>query len=279
MGGGNVGVAMASAAGRMKISLHESGRWQYGYTSEYERTERAAGRWTAGSRHWRRWQRPPEVTPGHTMALKMVVPDIALRPRPEPTKPVHWVDLRVGRSVVFTVWLSRPGDEPWAGAKDLTDSELIARMSLTTGEDVVIGAHHVDTGLARHAMLRSVAGFLDVLMNRDTRPLAPIRTDSDLIGFSEEPTGAQTMTETTLAGIRTGEVLPPASAREVVGGLTEFDDQFAKGNINLELRPPKGFFESRGIDPTLDGLAAEEAVREWSEEKQAEVARLLGLGV
>jgi hypothetical protein len=218
------------------------------------------------------------VRPGHTIALKIVVPDIVLRPRTDSPKPVHWVVLRDGRSVVFTVWISRRDEEPWSDAADGTQHELITRIPIETGEYVFVRAHHVDTSLARHSMLRSLAGFLDVLMNRDTRSLAPIARESDLIGFSEEPTGAQTMTEVTLGGVRSGEVLSPSVPGGAPARLTDFDDQFAKGNINVEFRPPAGFFASRGIDPRSDKVAAEEAVREWSEEKGAEVARLLSLG-
>src|SRR5947207_11520617 len=92
--GGNIGLTTSEMGGVMKVNLHESGSWQIGYTSEYVERERAAGRWKGESRHWEIWPRPPAVTPGHTAAVKILVPTAALRERPAPKKPkrVRWVE-------------------------------------------------------------------------------------------------------------------------------------------------------------------------------------------
>jgi len=138
MGGTDAGLASVEIGGKMKVSLHRSGRRQYGYTSEYELEERAAGRWRRESRH-KRWQRPADVTPGYTLALKIVVPDVVLRPRSalQGSKPIRWMEGKAGSAVVFTIWISKSSIPPWLG-HGAPESTILATIPLTTGEFVLL---------------------------------------------------------------------------------------------------------------------------------------------
>jgi hypothetical protein len=59
--------------GAVKVSLHQSGSWQVGFTTE----SRTHLRW-AGSRHWEMWKRGEELAPGTTRAWYLL-PDQELR--------------------------------------------------------------------------------------------------------------------------------------------------------------------------------------------------------
>ena len=277
MGRSEVGVAMADASGRMKVSLHESGSWQYGYTSEYETRERAAGRWNNKSRHWKIWQRPREITPGYTAALKILVPPVALAARATPSarKLVRWTAAAVDRGVVFTVWMAKSSIPPWGYAPE--DNELLGTIPLPSGEFVLIGAHYVSAEDSMQAMMQGLAGFLQVVMAGDTTALQPFSESSLLMGMAEEPTGTQVFTEIALRGIKSvsdlGVRRGPVQKPQVHG----VEEGFTKGLMDIEARIPRQIFVDRGVDPKVDKDAAVEIAKKWNDEKAAEVRRLFGI--
>src|SRR4051812_11983343 len=61
--------AHRDAAGELKGSLHVSGHWQYGMTQERVKTASNVRGWNGKSRHIMRWDRPPEMAPGLTLAV------------------------------------------------------------------------------------------------------------------------------------------------------------------------------------------------------------------
>jgi hypothetical protein len=60
--------------GAVKVSLHQSGSWQAGLTSESPAHFRSAG-----SRHWDIWKRGGELAPGTVRAWYLLIPDEELR--------------------------------------------------------------------------------------------------------------------------------------------------------------------------------------------------------
>lgn len=110
-------VACRELRGAVKTSLHESGSWQVGFSTEFfDRgfEERARPR----SRHIEIWPRPPEISPGLTLALRIVVPwgspTIEIR-RNE--RGVKWIPTAPeGHAVQFCVLLSAPDSVVPGGA-------------------------------------------------------------------------------------------------------------------------------------------------------------------
>lgn len=275
--GANVGVASVDTGGRMKVNLHESGSWQYGYTSEYERAERAAGRWKDKSRHWRIWQRPPDATPGYTVAIKILVPPVALSERKEPSskQPVQWMEATADRGIVFTVWISKSSIPPWGYVAD--DHVLLGTLPLPTGEYVLIGGHYVSAQDSMRLMMRGLAGFLQVVMASDTTRLKPFAPNSLLIGFSNEPSGAQVFTEILLGGVKTVNHVGAGDGLVGKPTLHDMSPDVMKGLMDIEVAIPKSLFSDRGVDPSVDRETAMQIARQWNLEKAAEMKRLLGI--
>jgi len=59
--------------GEVKVSLHQSGSWQVGFTTGSRTHLRS------GSRHWEMWKRGDEFAPGTTRAWYLLIPDQELR--------------------------------------------------------------------------------------------------------------------------------------------------------------------------------------------------------
>jgi hypothetical protein len=76
----DVYVAGRDAGGWIKVSLHQSGQWQHGFTRNAENDGWVSD--PGASRHFQRWPRPPELAPGITLALRILVPTSQLRPGP-----------------------------------------------------------------------------------------------------------------------------------------------------------------------------------------------------
>jgi hypothetical protein len=102
----DVYAAARLVAGDIKISLHESGSWQHGFASD----DKAHGfRVPRQSRHFSIWQRPEEIVPGWTRAVRIIIPDAALQIRPAPgtaRRPV--IDLLAsygGDATIAEIWL------------------------------------------------------------------------------------------------------------------------------------------------------------------------------
>ena len=277
MGGANVGVASADTGGRIKVNLHESGSWQYGYTSEYERAECAAGRWPDTSRHWRIWKRPPEVLPGYTAAIKILVPPVALADRTQPTAktPVHWMEAVADRGIVFSVWIAKSSIPPWGYVAD--GHTLLGTLTLPTGENVLVGGHYVSAEESMLLMMRGLSGFLQVVMAADTTALKPFSSNSLLVGFSHEPNGAQVFTEITLHGLSTVNHLNVGPGPLRKPSVHSMSGDVMKGLMDIEVLIPSTLYSDHGINPRVDREAALKIAHQWNLEKVAEMKRLLGI--
>jgi hypothetical protein len=115
----DVYAAARLTGGEIKVSLHQSGSWQHGFTADGN----AAGSLPQDqSRHFRIWQRPAEITPGWTRAVQIILPDAALQARPSsgtPRKPVtEFVAAGAGDATIAELWLesaASPAPPPLAG--------------------------------------------------------------------------------------------------------------------------------------------------------------------
>jgi hypothetical protein len=127
-------------AGSLKVSLHESGEWQYSFTSQWMQ-QSASTATSLTSRHVDRWQRPQEFAPGFTLAFQIVFPLWALGPSSQTcTKPVHWISAVGGADIVeVAVLLSRADvrvrEGEWPGRRSM-NTRLVTRTIVQSGETV-----------------------------------------------------------------------------------------------------------------------------------------------
>lgn len=135
----DVYLAARHVAGAFKASLHESGGWQVSFISEFVNTLRSAGSWPRDSRHVDRWQRPTEISPGITLAFRIVVPASELRVNPiqiPDEKPVSWVPPPSSdHATEFDVFFTKPqvGVSGWPGKRRMATG-LISQTLLSNGE-------------------------------------------------------------------------------------------------------------------------------------------------
>lgn len=72
----DVYVAGRESAEVVKVSLHESGRWQHGFTTEAVRQGAAR---PGENRHFHRWDKPEPIAPGITLGLRVLLANSELR--------------------------------------------------------------------------------------------------------------------------------------------------------------------------------------------------------
>ena len=155
-------------AGEVRVSLHESGKWRYAFTTKHQFGPKPL----IGPDEDRakfRWDRPPEVFPGFTRAFVICVPSTELM---EPTgpdtlkKPATWLPVPpCGHQVEIDIWLARPPTNPatWPGMRSM-GTECLYRKTLPSGEDLIVTAYVTMTDEERRRnMDRDKANMLKAL--------------------------------------------------------------------------------------------------------------------
>lgn len=137
----DVYAAARLVAGEIKISLHQSGSWQHGFTSD----DKAKGfRLPEQRRHFTIWQRPEEVMPGWTRAVRILIPDAALQERTSlatAKKPV--ADLLTtpdGDTTIAEIWLESAANTT---PPPLEGTQIAGRLSQPGGGTVWIVGQRV----------------------------------------------------------------------------------------------------------------------------------------
>jgi hypothetical protein len=111
--GGDIYVACRDNFKEAKVSLHASGRWRMGFTTEaIKKNEQLAP--DGSNRAWDVWDKPPESLPGLITALHLVFPTSELAVRPEMRSPAHWKNvffieaapLNTGKLVLVTLFVT-----------------------------------------------------------------------------------------------------------------------------------------------------------------------------
>lgn len=131
--------AVRPLSGLLKVSLHESGQWQCSFSSEYTAKLDVPNQ----ARHLEKWNRPKEISPGITLAIKVIVPKSELRKQKEElkvSKEVNWIVYSTDKAAIeMTIFLSKPEAKisEWPGKKSM-DTFLIDKFTLPNGETVWI---------------------------------------------------------------------------------------------------------------------------------------------
>lgn len=161
----DVYLAARTVAQDVKISLHESGNWRHAFTSEH-----VSGPSPLVSpdqdRAVSKWQRPPEMAPGVTMAFQILVPSSeATVPKqltggnpPGSEKATVWVPRAPAGSithftVLFTSSRATAATLPcWPGRRSM-GTKLVSRIGLPNGETVWVVAHEQRMSESQRATL------------------------------------------------------------------------------------------------------------------------------
>lgn len=137
-GKSDVYLAPRSIAGAFHLSLHESGAWHVGYTTQFKRKMIVEGRWQAKSRLIAEFPRPKEIGEGTVLAFRILVPasavsietsqellpnDVVWLPAPPPN---HAAEI----AVVLTAPAVKT--EGWPGSRSMSTS-LIGQLLLDSG--------------------------------------------------------------------------------------------------------------------------------------------------
>lgn len=134
----DVYVAARGAASSMKMSLHESGAWQASFTSQFADTLQAKNEWFREYRHIDKWDRPIELSPGLTLALRLIFPASELRTYSldlGTSKPTTWIPAPLPGLVCEIALVFSRLEVPvsnWPG-KSQHGTQLLARHSLPNG--------------------------------------------------------------------------------------------------------------------------------------------------
>jgi hypothetical protein len=132
-------LAARTLAADIKVSLHESGQWQHSFSAEF------ASRHSMPNRQTVRWARPPDLSPGVTLAYRLIVPWSSV------TLPYHahsvpsdvvWVPQPPeGCIVEFQIWITAPDAivSSWPGRRS-RGTVLVGKVNLPNGETVWVTA-------------------------------------------------------------------------------------------------------------------------------------------
>lgn len=108
---GDVYVACRDNFREAKLSLHTSGRWRFGFTTEA--IEKNSNLLTCNqNRAWEVWDRPPEVLPKTVIAFRLLFPTSELTIRPDQRIPSQWKNVihieaaPAGKVTVFTLFIT-----------------------------------------------------------------------------------------------------------------------------------------------------------------------------
>ena len=129
-------VMPAGLRNAFKVSLHESGSWQYGFTQEYARTPEYSRLGARERRHWEIWERPKEIGPGITRAFQVIIPSASARHGcPDRGKLVSWATVGSGEAIEFNVLLTDPARpvDGWPGKRSM-GTNLAGQFELENGE-------------------------------------------------------------------------------------------------------------------------------------------------
>jgi hypothetical protein len=87
---GNIYIACRDNFKEAKISLHASGRWRMGFTSEALVKNPRLARLEGRNRAWEVWDKPPPQLPSVTIAFRLYFPTSELAVRPEQRPASEW---------------------------------------------------------------------------------------------------------------------------------------------------------------------------------------------
>lgn len=160
-GKNNVYISCRELRGTLKVSLHETGDWHVSFTAEFMEAQRIAEIANLPPRYFHKWHNPPEIAPGMTLALKVLISsaaadlrsdrdvDVTLIPKPPEPGAVEVSILLIGPTAKFSQW---PGKS--------MGTENVGSFSLPNGETLWVvyrnldGVPAISTNLSMESLVR-----------------------------------------------------------------------------------------------------------------------------
>lgn len=121
-GKSDVYVTGRSLGSRLKVSLHESGNWHLAYDQQFLQDQTDSESKLRADRFIDKWQRPPEISPGVTLAYRVAIPSGTVsipQSQPRDQKIVWLTEPPQGKSVWIGVFIARADWQPSPPAESL----------------------------------------------------------------------------------------------------------------------------------------------------------------
>jgi hypothetical protein len=168
----DVYLAARIMAGKLKLSLHESGEWISAFTNQSGVIIQETG-----SRRHKTWKRPPEFTPGWTHGPAVIVPWVTWRDElvwkyedyPDDTE---WVpEPKRNKKILFNILFSAAGVTDSAAAVSREWDRLLDRsLPLANGEAVWLQVRHTEMQPDEVKGIRSTVDPVNVNFERKAKP-------------------------------------------------------------------------------------------------------------
>lgn len=156
---GDVYIACRDNFKEVKVSLHASGRWRMGFTTE-ALAKNALLVGDGENRAWDVWDRPPETLPNTVRAFQLIFPTSELAVRPDQRQLKDWQNVihieaaPLGKLTVISLFITQ-GEV--ALAHESEPSFCLASLNLNNGTYVQLIAHGEPEGNFPKLVAASVA--------------------------------------------------------------------------------------------------------------------------
>ena len=173
----DVYLGVRTLAGTTKVSLHQSGTWQYAFTSQWvgQHPQVLAA---LGGRKIAEWQRPAPLSPGLVLAFRVHFPIKDLRFGPDgatPNRAIHWLtpsEDHAGIEVVLMLSAGHMYPGGWPGRRSMGTIVLL-KTPLASGETLWVLWRHEHIGPHLQATITTFKAHLNATLQR------PLRRRSD----------------------------------------------------------------------------------------------------
>jgi len=147
-GKNDIYLACRALGGVLKTSLHESGYWHIAFLHHYYEENMRDHYEKENNRFIERWERPKELSPGVTLAFRIVTPWTAVKTPFEAAnyKKMHWIpSANANKATEIDILISKPSAQVtgWPGMRSL-NTQLVDSMLLDSGETVWVVHWEID---------------------------------------------------------------------------------------------------------------------------------------
>ena len=190
----DVYLACRAIGGRLKASLHQSGRWHIALDKEFFEKEQTAFDDRSQSRFLDKWN-PAEIAPGFILAFRIITPHSAVSCEIMPEdKDIHWIPVSSQESATeINIILTSPSTpvSGWPGMNSM-GTELVAAFDLENNSRLWVVYRAIecpDFGLHQGKPIFFGGKTGADLTGKDLRILL----------FSHEPDGSRTIIDSRIA--------------------------------------------------------------------------------
>lgn len=123
-----------------KASLHQSGSWHVGFIRDFVRKHIEPGHRLHDDPYIARWQRPPEIAPGTTLAYRVIVPrrSVTIPAGTAPSADIHWIDAApagLATEVIIAITSRGTRVTGWPG-RTVPGTHFVCQMPMDNGGTV-----------------------------------------------------------------------------------------------------------------------------------------------